>query len=451
MIRRVAVIGGGPAGIEAASAAARTGARVTLISEGPLGGRAGWDSLLPSKVWIGAADLLGTIDTTAGRGLVGHGPHEVSPALVRNRIQATANAWSAEAGSRLASLGVEVLQGQAAFTAPGALQVQTAADQPPRLLEAEAVIIATGSVPRFPPGLRPDGKRVLAPRFMSSLDSLPPDIIVVGGGVTGSEFVSLFSRLGVRVTWLVGPAGVLPQFYPDAGQALVLALALRGVTVRIGAPATQLEIHEAGVTVNCADGSSATAAMAFLALGRTPDLQRLNLSMLDLQPQADGTLVVDSYGRTIIPGVYAVGDAAGGPMLANRAMAQGWIAGQHAAGLTVAPYRPETIIHAVYTDPELAQVGVLDDPAEALLRVRAPQSDALKAHLFGETEGWIELSYNAKDRRVRGGVAVGPHAADLLAPVALAISLGATIDQLGTVFAANPAISELVFLTARGG
>lgn len=451
MTRRVTVIGGGPAGIEAARAAARAGAAVTLISEGPLGGRAGWDSLLPSKVWIGAADLLGTLDTTAGRGVVGHGPHKVNPELVRTQIQATAKAWSDEAGARLAGLGVQVIQGQAAFVAPGQLQVQTAADQPSLVLSTDAVIIATGSVPRFPPGLRPDGKRVLAPRFMSSLAQLPPDMLVVGGGVTGSEFVALFSRLGVRVTWLVGPAGVLPQFYPDAGQALVLALAMRGVTVRIGAPAEQVLTDEADVTVTCADGSSARAAMAFLAVGRTPDLARLNLAALALIPQADGTLAVDGFGRTIVPGVYAVGDAAGGPMLANRAMAQGWIAGQHAAGATVAPYRPETIIHAVYTDPELAQVGVLEDPGQPLARVRAPQSDGLKAHVLGETEGWIELSYNAYDRKIRGGVAVGHHAADLLAPVALAIMLGATLDQLGTVFAANPAISELTFGVARQG
>lgn len=449
MTRRVVVIGGGPAGIEAAAAAALGGASVTLVSEGSIGGRAGWDSLIPSKVWIGAADLVGELHEAGARGLPGLAAPRLEPAAILARIRETARAWGDQEARRLADLGVSLVSGVASFGGPGRLSIQGGEGQPPQRLDADAVIIATGSVPRFPPTMRPDGKRVLAPRFMSALERLPPDLVVVGGGATGSEFASLFSRLGVGVTWLVAEPGVLPMLAPTAGKELAAALAARGVAVRVGPPAERIEQAGDGVAVVTADGATFGAAMAFLAVGRTPDLGRLNLVAAGLSARPDGTLAVDGYGHTTVPGIYAVGDAAGGPMLANRAMAQGWIAGRHAVGLAVAAYRPATVVHAVYSDPEVAQVGEVTAGDGDLGRVRVPFAAGLKAHLLHASGGWLELTYEPAGGQVRGAVAVGPHASDALAPVALAIQLGATVEQLGTVFGAYPAISELAFIAAR--
>lgn len=449
MTQRVVVVGGGPAGIEAAASAAQGGASVTLVSEGPIGGRAGWDSLVPSKVWIGAADLVGELHAAEARGVAGLSAPQLEPTAVLARIREAARSWGDHEARRLADLGVRVVTGTASFAGPRRLSVRAGEGQPPSSLEADAVIIASGSVPRFPPALRPDGRRVLAPRFMSALERLPADMVVVGGGATGSEFASLFSRLGVRVTWLVAEPGVLPMLAPAAGQELAAALAARGVAVHVGPRAERIEPAGDGVAVVTADGASFGAATAFLAVGRSPDLGRLDLAAAGLSARPDGTLPADGYGRTAAPGIYVAGDAAGGPMLANRAMAQGRIAGRHAAGLPVAPHRPETVVHAVYSDPEVAQVGDVAGQAGELLRVRAPFAAGLKAHLLPAAGGWLELTYEPAGGRVRGAVAVGPHAADLLAPVALAIELGATMEQLGAVFGAHPASSELAFIAAR--
>lgn len=449
MARQVVVVGGGPAGVEAAAAAARAGAGVTLVSEGPIGGRAGWDSLVPSKVWIGAADLLGELHLAGSRGVTGVAEPRHEPAAVLARIRDVARVWSVQEARGLAELGVTIVTGVATFAGPHRLSVAAGEGQPPTLLDADAIVLAVGSVPRFPHAMRPDGRRVLAPRFVSALEALPPDIVVVGGGATGSEFVALFSRLGVRVTWLVGPQGVLPMFAPDAREELASALAGRGVELRVGAPAERIEQAEDGVAVYTADGGQVRAAMAFLAVGRAPDYSRLGLAAVGLSAEPDGRLAVDAYGRTAAPGVYAAGDAAGGPMLANRAMAQAWVAGRHAAGLAVAPYRPESVVHAVYTDPEVAQVGRVAGPPGALQTVRVPFAAGLKAHLLPHGGGWVELAYEPGTGLLQGAVAVGPHAADVLAPVALALQLGATVEQMGAVFAANPTLSELAFIAAR--
>jgi pyruvate/2-oxoglutarate dehydrogenase complex dihydrolipoamide dehydrogenase (E3) component len=449
MTRRIVVVGGGPAGIEAAAAASRVGAQVTLVSEGPLGGRAGWDSLIPSKVWIATADLLGELLTVDAHGVAGIPDPSLDTAAVLARVHQIAQTWSAQEARRLAALGVTTLTGVAAFVDPTTLNVEGGEEQAPLTLSADAVVLASGSVPRFPPMMRPDGKQVLAPRFMRSLERLPPDMLVIGGGVTGSEFVSLFSRLGVRVTWLVGPSGILPSFAPAAGQSLASALEHHGVTLCRGARTERVECGAEGVVAVTTDGTEYRAAMAFLAVGRTPDLARLELAAAGLSSDAHGRLAVDGYGRTAVPHIYAVGDAAGEPMLANRAMAQAWIAGRAAGGASVAPYRPETLIHAVYSAPEVAQVGQVVGPPEAIKTLRVPFAAGLKAHLMDATAGWIELAYDPASRRIRGALAVGSHASDVLAPLALAIQLEATLEQLAAVFGAQPALSELAFIAAR--
>lgn len=449
MARHIVVVGGGPAGIEAATAAAQAGASVTLVSEGPVGGRAGWDSLLPSKLWSGTAELVGHLEGARARGVTGVAAPRAEPAVVVARIRELARAWSVQEAQRLEALGVRIVMGIASLAGPQTLMLAGGDGRAPATLEADAIIIAAGSVPRFPPAMRPDGKRVLAPRHMSALEALPPDLIVVGGGVTGSEFVSLFSRLGVRVTWLVGARGILPTIAPDARHELAAALVARGVDLRAGIPTERIEQGADGVVVTTADGAQFRAAMAFLALGRTPDLARLDLAAAGLAAGADGALPVDAYGRTAEPRIYAVGDAVGGPMLANRAMAQAWVAGRHAAGQAAGPYQPATVVHAVYTDPEVAQVGQVAGPPGALQTARVAFGAGLKAHLSGDAGGWVELAYEPTSGLVRGAVAVGPHAADVLAPVALAIQLEASVAQLGAVFGPNPAITELAFIAAR--
>lgn len=443
--QRLIIIGGGPAGVEAALIAARLGARTTLISDGPIGGRAVWDSLLPSKAWLTAADMAGEAAEMGAFGFsLDPSTLGMNPPTLLNRLELTKKGWSAFQEQELTSLGVEIIHGQAAFVADRTIEIVT--DDKPIRHEAEKFIIATGSNPSFPEGLKPDGKRVLAPRFASHLSNLPQSITVIGAGPTGSEFAYLFDRMGVAVIWIVDPFGVLPMFHPEAGRFLANKLQQRGVKIIYDHFATQITRHDDHVRVELDGYPSIETEMAFVAIGRQPDWSRLRLENAGLMHQ-NGPIPTDQFCRTSNPAVYLVGDADGGWMVANKAMAQASIAVRHALGVPVEPYDAGRILLATYTDPQVAQIGKLSGSDIATRRVSYDVS--LKARLLPDAEGFVEIAYNQSGGRICGGLAVGNHAADVLAPLAVALVAGMTLDQLAATYVAHPALSELVFLAAR--
>lgn len=447
MSKNVLVVGGGPAGIEAAKAAAMAGASVSLISDSPVGGRAGWHSLLPSKVWLSVADTLGLLPSASTAGLA-LAPPVVEPAAILKHIQSVAQQWHANQAEMLDSLGVTVVQGLAVFEDALTVQVQNQAG-PATRHHAEAVIVASGSVPFFPPALKPDGDRILAPRFASHLKTLPKTAVVIGAGPTGSEFVYLFNRLGVAVTWIIDQYGVLPGFAPAAGQALADALQARGVRLAVNQLADHItKLDDGGVAVVTSSGEQHLAEIAFVAIGRHPDLSRLNLRATGLELPSRRVPAVDSYGQTSVAGLYLVGDAAGPPMVANRALAQAWVAGQHAAGAKVRPFNPQTVVYATYTEPQVAQVGTVSGAEVQTARVSFDST--LKALLLppAEEAAFVELAY-LPDGRLVGATAVGPHAGEVLAVAAVAIQQGLSVADLAVLYPAHPTLSELVFMAAR--
>ncbi len=425
MSKHIVIIGAGPAGVEAARAAAKAGAQVTLVSNEPLGGRSVWHSLVPSKVWLKAVESAAPPD----------------PAAILAEIKAVKQAWSAQQAAELAELGVQVVMGTAVFADPHTLAITH--DDSSHSLTADAIIVAAGSVPVFPPTMKPNGQNILAPRFASALNKLPGSVVVVGAGVTGAEFVYLFNRLGLAVTWIIDQFGVLPTFDRDAAQALKNTLARRGVTLVEGPMADHIEQSDAGIVVVTTDNGRYPAEQAFLAIGRKPDTSALNLAAAGL----DG-VVVDGYGRSAQPHIYFVGDVTGAPMIANRGMAQGWMAGLHAAGQTPAPFREDTVMAAVYTEPQVAQIGRLT--GAGLRTVQTPFATMLQGHLHrAEDESFFKLAYDEADGRIVGATAVGPHAADVLAPVAVALHAHLTVRDLAALYVAHPTAGELPFLAAR--
>lgn len=451
MTIHVVVIGSGPAGLAAASAAADCGASVTLIGAEPPGGRAGWHSLLPSKVLLTLADSLGMADRFAGLGLVNVGGIPDMGVLAK-RIRLLSQIHSDSQMADLTRRGVSMLNGEATFVGQHHLQVSPK-EGAPTVLKADAIIVATGSVPIFPPNLKPDGQRIIAPRFINRLDHLPKSIIVVGGGITGTEFAYGFNRLGTAVHWVVDEFGVLPPFNRDVTEVLIHTLASRGVIRYEGIAAESAVVDKQGVIITLRDGQSLRAEMAFIAIGRRPDVLSLNLEKAGLYEDFRQGIPVNGFGQSPVPSIYAAGDASGPPMTANKALAQGWIAGRHAAGATVKPYRSETMIEAVYSDPQVAQVGMAWDEAKtgghSIREMRVPYEGSLKALLLNETTGLVKVWADAGEGTLLGAAAVGAHAADVLAPVALGLGLKARLDDLAALFAAYPSLNELAFTAAR--
>ncbi|MCB9420445.1 MAG: NAD(P)/FAD-dependent oxidoreductase [Ardenticatenaceae bacterium] len=446
MSKKIIVIGGGPAGIDAAEAAAKAGAQVTLVSNSPIGGRAGWSSLLPSKVWLTTADSIALFSEADKLGISGTDDLNLVPSAIVERIRTVKKNWNTQQKERLAGLGVQFVPGTARFETADTIQVIHEEDQEPTMLQADAFIVASGSVPAFPPTMKPNGKTIIAPRFASALETLPESIAVVGGGATGTEFAYLFNRLGLDVTWIVDQFGVLPDFDPEAGRFIADTLVKRGVTLVEGQMASHIDESDAGIAIVLADGSRHAAAMAFLAIGRKVDVAGLNLEAAGLTLEK-GAMVVDEYGRSAQPHIYFAGDVTGAPMIANKATAQGWTAGQHAAGLTPATCPPEAVIGAIYTEPQVAQVGTLT--GDAVKTSRVPYSASMKTHLLPEGNGFVKLAYDANNNQIVGAVTVGHHAADVIAPVAVAVRAGLTVPEFGVLYGAHPTFSELAFAAAR--
>ncbi len=446
MSKKIIVIGGGPAGIEAAKAAAKAGAQVTMISNGPIGGRAGWASLLPSKVWLTTADTLALFSEAGPLGITDVDELNLAVPAIVERIREVKKSWNTQQKEQLAGLGVQFVPGTAHFESADTIQVVHEEGQEPTTLQADAFIVTSGSVPVFPPTMKPNGKTIIAPRFASALEALPDSIAVVGGGATGTEFAYLFNRLGLDVTWVVDQFGVLPDFDPEAGRFMADTLVKRGVKLVEGQMASHIDQTDEGIAVVLADGSRHTAEMAFLAIGRKADVAGLNLEAAGLALE-NGVVVVDEYGRSPQPHIYFAGDVTGPPMIANKATAQAWAAGQHAAGLAPAICPPEAVIGAIYTEPQVAQVGTLT--GDSVKTSQVLYSASLKAHLLPEGDGFVKLAYDANDNRILGAVAVGHHAADVLAPVAVAIRAGLSMQEFGVLCGAHPTFSELAFTVAR--
>ncbi len=434
--KRILVIGSGPAGIHAALAAAGPGHGVTLVSETPPGGRAAWQTLLPSKIWLGAS----------------YRPQPVNLEEMRARYEQVAGAWQRQLMDELERNGVELCLGTAAFLSPHEIQVRPPEGGYPDQLSGDAIIIASGAVPFVLPGLEPDGERIFSPHTIGRLPAMPESMVVIGGGGPATEYVDAFSRLGISVTWLTGPVGVLSAFPPDAGRTIRRLMENRGVRVIAGMLPRQVEPIPEGVCVHTADGAAYEARLAFVAIGLRPDLDRLNLPAAGLRPGSSGGLATDGYGRTAVSHIYLVGDAAS-PLSANISIAQGRLAGWHAAGLPVEPLNLEHAVMAIYTNPQVAMVGRMSDRSEPLHRVRVPFSTCLRAHLLpaarqGEESGFLEIAYTAQ-RRITGAFAVCPEAAEILTPLAIAVRAGLTLDALASIYPAHPTFSELSILAAR--
>lgn len=457
--KRIVVIGGGPAGIAASIEAARAGAGVTLVCDAPVGGRATHASLLPSKMWLHAAELRAL---RAGGKPVGRASDAEMADLAKD-IDQLAQRESERYSAHLESAGVNVVRGLARFVSSHEVSVAREGKDEKRI-EFDKAVIATGSGPFFPPGFFgeatdfPDGRFIWAPRFLRSITSLPRTLIVVGGGSSGAEAVHAFNRLGVEVTWIVDDLGILPSFDRDLSDVLGGVLVERGVKLVQGKAALNVIKKRDGddaVHVELDGGRTYAAERAFVAIGRTTDLARLELDKVGLE--VEHVIPVDGRMQTRVPHIYAAGDVTGAPISASRANAEGWTAGRAATGVEVPVLDRNALIHACFTDPEIAKVGKL--PAEAVRMGLATRvatlalGDTLRGTMEGigldrHRPGSLRIALTEDDRIV-GASCIGPRAAELLTPIALAMRAGVGGKTLASTFFATPTMGEAIGAALR--
>ena len=462
---KVVILGGGPGGYEAALVAAQVGAEVTVVERDGLGGACVLSDCVPSKTLIATSGLMAALDGSARLGirLDGMAPDSGRPAAAAPagrtgraavdaprlyaRVRELAGAQSADVAGRLAAEGIEVLAGTGRLTGPRTVTVGD------RELSADIVLIATGARPRILPGAVPDGDRVLTCRQLYDLGGLPAELVVVGSGVTGAEFASAYQALGSQVTLVSSRDRVLPHEDADAAVVVEEVFRRRGMTVLGRSRAAGVRRTADGVAVLLADGRTVPGSHCLLTVGMVPGTSGLGLEQAGITLDGRGFVQVDRVSRTSAAGVYAAGDCTGVMMLASVAAMQGRIAMWHALGEAVQPLRLSHVAATIFTEPEIATVGVSQQAVESgqagALVVNLPLATNARAKMQGFRDGFIKLFARRGSGTVLGGVVVAPRASELIMAVSLAVEQLLTVDQMAHTFAVYPSLSGSLTEAAR--
>ena len=453
---RVVIVGGGPGGYESALVAAQLGAEVTVVDRDGLGGSCVLTDCVPSKTLIATAESMTSAADSGPLGvrIAGGGAAAVSVDLgaVNARVKRLAAAQSADIEARLGREGVRVVKGRGRLEGPSVV-VATAADGSEQALPADAILIATGARPRVVAGAEPDGERILSWEQVYDLDVLPERLVVVGSGVTGAEFASAYNALGSEVVLVSSREHVLPGEDPDAARVLEDVFARRGMEV-LGRSRARSAVRTAdGVVVTLADGSTLDGSHVLMAVGSLPNTEGIGLVESGVTLNDSGHIRVDRVSRTAARGVYAAGDVTGVLMLASVAAMQGRIAMWHALGDAVDPLDLRTVSSNVFTDPEIATIGVtqadLDSGAEDVRVVKLPLATNARAKMQGLSDGFVKLFCRPGTGIVVGGVVVAPQASELIHPITMAVKHRLTVDDVAATFTVYPSLSGSIAEAAR--
>lgn len=425
---KIIIIGAGPGGYETAVEAAARGIEVILIHEGKLGGTCLNEGCIPTKVFCaGAASGEGVESIIARKNEAVERLQGGIATLLRNRL-------------------ITVVEGHASFRNSNTVAVGDAE------YSADAVIIATGSLPAYLP--IPGAELAVSSTRMLELDHVPGKLCVIGGGVIGLEFASVYAALGSEVTVLEYAPSILPRFDSDIAKRLKASLSRSGISIETSAMVSGISGCEGGYEVSYTRKDSlcsVSADLVLMAVGRRPNLESLELEAAGVEYDRRG-IKVDSGMRTSVPGIYAVGDVKGGMMLAHTATFEGIRALNSICGVDdeidfgVVPA-------AVFTNPELASVGLGEEDCKAKgVEFRALKSFYRangKAVASGESDGYCKIIAEASTGRILGAHILGAHASDLIHEAAVLVSLGVTAQRARCIIHAHPTLSEVILAALR--
>lgn len=447
----VVIIGGGPGGYEAALVASQLGAEVTLIECDGIGGAAVLTDVVPSKALIAVAEAA--IDTKGSSAIGVHATNvTIDIADVNSRLKKWAATQSSDISQRLQSQGVKVLAGTAELIDVGTVKAKLN-DGTELSLSAEVVLLATGARPRELSSAAVDGDRILNWKQLYEFTELPAELIVVGSGVTGAEFAGAYQALGSQVTLVSSRDQVLPSEDSEAAKVVQDVFAKRGMKVLSKSRAVQVTRTESGVAVELASGEVITGSHCLMAVGSSPNTENIGLAKVGIKTNDAGFIEVDKVSRTSVRGVYAAGDCTGVMMLASVAAMQGRIAMWHALGDAVHPLNLETVSSNVFTDPEIATVGVsqadVDSGSELANVFNLPLATNPRAKMQGISEGFVKIFCRPDTGVIVGGVVVAPKASELIFSIALAVEHRLTVDQMSQTITVYPSLSGSIAEAAR--
>jgi dihydrolipoamide dehydrogenase len=442
---RMAVVGGGPAGNAAATVAATLGAEVVLVEDSIVGGAAHLWDCIPSKAMVASSTRMAAIRMASEVGLSDAGQVGLDMPRLNEHLDSITGSLAQGATDMLRSQGVEIVRGRGRFVDQNTIEAET--EQGTVRVAFDVALVSTGSRPWVPDWAPVDGQRILTTRHAYHLPELPEHLVIVGSGVTGVEMVHIFSSLGSGVSLLVSRQHVLPHRDAEVAAALEENFLDRGVKLYKGTRAVASAQVDGGVAVETDDGRVIRGSHLLLAVGLVPNSDGLGLESIGVKVDR-GYIGVDEWQRTSVPHIYAAGDVTGQMPLSSVAAMQGRKIARHALGQEVTPLDYGKVAQAVFTDPEIASVGLEEADAAALGRkvriTKVPFAANPRALIQASPRGFVKVVSDPATRVVLGGTVVGRYASELIAPIALASQARLRVDQLVETLMVHPSMSESI-------
>ncbi|HEV3354530.1 MAG TPA: FAD-dependent oxidoreductase [Acidimicrobiales bacterium] len=447
MAVRFVIIGGGPAGNSAATHAARLGADVTVVERDIIGGAAHLWDCIPSKAMIATGGAMSFARRSELFGLHDEDVPELDATALKARLADIEGHLHRGIVELLESQGVRMMLGTGRLKGPHEVVVET--NDGIEELEADAVLLSTGSRPRIPDWCEPDGKRVLTTRQAYPPPEIPERLVVIGSGVTGVEFVHMFSSFGSKVTLIVSRQQVLPTKDPEVAAALEDDFLRRGVVLFKGARAVGIQNDDDGVVVDCDDGRCASGSHALLAIGAVPNSEGLGLEAAGVETSPSGHVPINHHCQSNVGHIYAAGDLSGKLPLSSVGAMQGRKVAEHVMGLHTRDHRHldyDKAASAIFTEPEIADVGLAEADAFALGRkirvTKVPFAASAKALINSDPRGFVKILSDPATGVVLGGSIVGRHAAELISVIALAVTASLKVTDIVDSLLVHPTLSE---------
>jgi dihydrolipoamide dehydrogenase len=443
------VLGGGPGGYVAAIRLGQLGKETVLIEKGTVGGVCLNIGCIPSKALIRVARLKKQIEAAKQIGLE-VSDLKVDLAKVQTWKQQVVDRHTSGVEYLLKENNVTIIKGEGRFQGPHELDVRTGSGT--EVIESRNTIIATGSRPFEIPGFKFDGTHVITSTEALDINEIPKNFVVIGGGVTGLEIATMFAQLGSKVTIIEMLDQLLPGF--DIELVRIIERTFRRLSVEYHVKSRAKEYRDGKVYAVLEDGKDVSfpCDKVLVTVGRRPNSDNIGLEKTGVTTDSHALILVDKKMQTNVPGIYAIGDVVGPPMLAHKASKEGVVAAEVIAGMnSEADFR--AIPSAVFTDPEIASVGLTERQAKEKgydpIVGKFPFTALARATIAGETEGFVEIIGDKSSDRVLGVHIVGSEASDLISEAALAIEMGATLEDIGYTIHPHPTFSEGVMEAAE--
>ncbi|MBI5198655.1 MAG: dihydrolipoyl dehydrogenase [Nitrospirae bacterium] len=443
---KIVVVGAGPGGYVSAIRAAQLGAKVTIIEDTEVGGTCLNRGCIPTKAIIASTDVLDKIRDAEEFGFEIKGDISFSLKKIMERKEKVVNTLVKGIKGLFKGLGIELLEGKGRLFSPGKVKA-TLKDGTDKEVDADKIIIATGSRPLNIPAFPFDGERILSSDDVLKIKEVPKSLIIIGAGVIGCEFANIFRSLDTEITIVEMMPHAVSTEDEEISEILGKELKKRKIKLILNTKVEKVIKENGGVVVTLTDGSEIRAEKMLVSIGRAFNTEGIGLEEVGINKGRRGEILVNDMMETNIPGIYAIGDVVGGIMLAHVASTEGMVAVENAlGGNRVMDYR--VVPSGIFTSPEIGSVGLREkDTSEKGYNInigRFPFRALGKAHASGEITGMVKIIADAKDDKVLGVHIIGPHATDLIHEAALAMKMGTTARDIAHTVHAHPTFSEAI-------